>query len=168
MSTSNPQPQLQPDLDEILANAKAKIVETMNATTVAPNSKEIELTYTGEYKDGDVVNVRINNFAGHPLYSGTIQGYNLHITNEIPYKRDVGTQISLLSYPEAKAAINQYALSLVREALGDSDGRSDTASIGGNQVGKLSESHHTYTCVGCGAYLASKYEALKHNCKIGE
>lgn len=94
-------------LREILADAKAKVVDSMNATTVAPGSVEIELTHTGKYKDGDIVSVQIGNNAGHPSYTGTLKGYKLTTTKEVPYKIDVGTQIRLVSWQEAIAQIKQ-------------------------------------------------------------
>lgn len=104
-------------LDEILVEAKAKIIETMSTTTVAPGSKEIELTHTGEFKDGDIVNVKINNFVGHPLYSGIVKGYKLLINKEIPYKIDVGTRILLLAWPEAKQSIISHIQQVEVEAV---------------------------------------------------
>lgn len=94
-------------LRETLADAKAKIVNTMNSTAVAPGSTEIELTHTGDYMDGDIVSVQIGDHTGPPSYTGSLKGYKITTTRTIPYKIDVGTPIKLISWPETITQIKQ-------------------------------------------------------------
>lgn len=94
-------------LREILADTKAKIVNTMNSTAVVPGSTEIELTDMGGHIDGDIVSVQIGDYTGHPSYTGSLKGYKIITTRTIPYKIDVGTPIRLTSWPEAIAQIKQ-------------------------------------------------------------